>query len=1482
MNFKPHHRFKSIVCLFPVYVLICLSIKSNAATFTVINTNDAGAGSLRQAIINANATVGTDLINFAIPAGPYIIPLLSSLPTITDFVTIDGDSQAGWVATPIIELNGAGAGAGVDGLTVTVGGCTIKGLVIYSFSGNGILINTNGNNTITGNYIGTNAAGTLDMGNTLNGIMIQSSSSNTIGNTVITDRNLISGNDAYGINITTNCDANLIIGNYIGVAANGSVALGNSLSGIIVQNSCTNTFIGGTVAGDKNLISGNLNHGIYILNNCTGTKVGAAYIGTDFSGNRDLGNSMDGIRIQSSSTNDIGGNFAGPRNIISGNDQNGVNIMGTSTNNNIYGNYIGLNAGGTSGIANSFNGVFMQPGATANVVGGSIAGEGNVISGNTMHGVYFFNTTKNYIRGNLIGLTSAGTAAMANTLDGVRIETSTASVIGGIGATDRNVISGNGGNGITLMNSSNNDTINGNYIGLIATGATTLGNTLNGIIVQSNSTGNLIGGITVADRNVISGNLNNGIYILNTTANFVKGNYIGINQAGAAAIKNFQAGILIESSTAITIGGTTAAERNIVSGNKGGGMTLLSSSGITVSGNYIGMNALGTATIGNNPSGVLIQSSSSNLIGGSTAGERNTISGNSANGINITTTSSNNSIKGNYIGLDPTGVTGSINGVNGILIQAGSTANLIGGSLTGERNVISFNLNHGIYVLNANGNFIRGNYIGTDLTGTIVKKNFVDGIRIENSASTVVGGTTALEQNLISGNGGNGITLINNTTLTSITGNNIGLNVSGSAALTNVNGIFIQTSTANTIGGSTAGERNIISGNGSGVNLTTSANNNIVVGNYIGTNFTGTAAMANGGNGVFIQATSNNNAIGGLTVNERNIISGNGGSGINIIGSSNGNSIQQNYIGTDVTGSVNLFNTATAITVTSSNSTLIGGSTAQQNVLVGKVGTSTIVSITGGSTGTNFRGNFVGINAAGTAVLGCATGISDVGTGTIIGGTNATDRNVVAGCSSYGILVGGTGFTIQGNYIGTNATGTAALSNAIGLSWGSNNETLGGLAPGAGNLISGNGGYGVEFFGSSGNFVLGNLIGTDYTGTAAIANGTGIQLSSASNITIGGTASGARNIISGNNNGINASAAHNNTIQGNNIGTDISGTTALGNTVNGILLGSGSYSNTVGGTIAGAANTIAYNGDDGVEINGSTSITNAIRQNSIYCNTGKGINLNYSTGVQGNNGESKPVVLYGDNNGANGTSAPNGSVELFYGACNQGQLYIATVTSDALGNWAYVGTLTLPNCIVTTETSSTNNTSEFSTCVTLVNSLPVHLLSFNAYAFNEKVNLTWTTVSEEDNDYFVIERSEDGNSFQEIGKVKAVGNSSVLLNYFFVDSITDNKTLYYRLKQIDYNGSSTYSSIKTVESENTAPSWNVYPNPSNGIYRISGNDLPENMEVVNIYGISRPIPMEEVEGNNFTIDLKEEVTGIYYLKIKLYNHNEIIKLIKVQ
>lgn len=182
--------------------------------FTVTNTNDSGPGSLRQAMLNAEATAGHNVIRFDIPgSGPHTISSLSALPFINDPVTIDGTSQPGFSGKPIIELNGSMAGDGTNGLHITAGNCTVQGLVINRFSWSGILLAINGGNVIKGNYIGTNVTGTAALGNGDIGINVEASSNNTIGGTKPAERNVVSGNQT-GIRI-------------LGQGATGNKVLGN-------------------------------------------------------------------------------------------------------------------------------------------------------------------------------------------------------------------------------------------------------------------------------------------------------------------------------------------------------------------------------------------------------------------------------------------------------------------------------------------------------------------------------------------------------------------------------------------------------------------------------------------------------------------------------------------------------------------------------------------------------------------------------------------------------------------------------------------------------------------------------------------------------------------------------------------------------------------------------------------------------------------------------------------------------------------------------------------------------------------------------------------------------------------------------------------------------------------------------------------------------------------------------------------------------
>ena len=370
--------------------------------FVVTNTNDSGIGSLRQAIQTANREVGLNTITFAIPgAGVHTISPASALPTITDPVDINGFSQGGpgYTGPPLIDLNGANAGAGVNGLWIIAGSSMIQGLAINQFQwtpnpsfpgdflgGHGILIQGNGGNTIRGNYIGTDATGTSALGNQQYGIAIQFSPDNTIGGTAVGSRNIISGNRIGIVVANAGATGNVLLGNYIGTDVTGNMALGNSQFGVAIDTllvtsgpAASNNTIGGTTPEARNVISANGLEGIRIrarFGGGTGNVVLGNYIGTDASGSRTidlsgrpLGNGGSGVLITDSATsNTIGGATDGARNVISGNAA-GITIQFSASNNAVLGNFIGTNDSGAN-LGNTGAGVLIDN-ADHNTIGGA-------------------------------------------------------------------------------------------------------------------------------------------------------------------------------------------------------------------------------------------------------------------------------------------------------------------------------------------------------------------------------------------------------------------------------------------------------------------------------------------------------------------------------------------------------------------------------------------------------------------------------------------------------------------------------------------------------------------------------------------------------------------------------------------------------------------------------------------------------------------------------------------------------------------------------------------------------------------------------------------------------------------------------------------------------------------------------------------------------------------------------------------------------
>jgi titin len=627
----------------------------------------------------------------------------------------------------------------------------------------------------------------------------------------------------------------------------------------------------------------------------------------------------------------------------------------------------------------------------------------------------------------------------------------------------------------------------------------------------------------------------------------------------------------------------------------------------------------------------------------------------------------------------------------------------IGGTVTGARNVISGNQADGINV-NGTGAVIRGNYIGTDVTGTVALGNQT-GVVV--SASSTIGGTAAGAGNVISGNQADGIDLAANGSF--IQGNFIGVDVAGAHPLGNTGfGLFVSGS-VNLIGGTLSGARNVISGN-SNNGLVISGHTNQVQGNFIGTDVTGTHAVLPPGFADGILLSGPANTIGGTTAMARNLISGNPADGMEI---DSGDIIEGNFIGTDETGTLALGNGRNGVTVSTIGVTIGGTVAGAGNVMSANQGNG--IELAGPMN--LVQGNFIGTDVTGTRALPNLTGMVVNASGNTVGGTAPGAGNLISGNKGDGIHIDhNASFTvIQGNLIGTDISGSKPINNGTGINVASGpNNLIGGTTAAARNTIAGNLGAGV-FIETSSNLVQGNFIGTDISGTIAVPNQNGVIVTGSAN-TIGGTSPGAGNVIAGNgNNGllIAGPTTTANLVQGNFIGTDPSMTFELGNGGNGVVL-EGGVNNTIGGTASAAGNTIAFNAQNGALIDTGTG--NAIRRNVII---GHDSGLGIALFNGGNNDQAFPILTSAVSDSSSTTvegtltSTPSTTFTIEFFAdtvCNpsgygEGERFLGstTVTTNADGKASFTFTVGLPvdpgQFIAATATDPGNDTSSFSACV---------------------------------------------------------------------------------------------------------------------------------------------------------------------------------------
>ena len=717
-------------------VMLGMTTPANAGgrEFIVTSVADSGNGTLRQAILDMNrigfTTDAPAIIRFQIDtARPYVIALRSALPEISQPVIIDGEAQCASENNPSVMrvvLDGAAVPAG-DGLLLDAGASNsqIMGLSIINFSdGAGIYINDADAVTIQCNHIGVDATGTTAGANDIGIYATGGTIPVLIGSDFFGARNVISGNTRYGIRSIAEAT---ILGNYVGTDASGTIGIGNGLSGVFVEGTLANIVY--------NLVSGNGEMGV-LIDGAESVYVGRNFIGTDATGNVGIPNMLSGVYVRNAVDITIHDG-----NIISGNTEMGVLIRASNAV-IVRGNFIGIDPTGSFAVPNGFSGVGVSAGSFDVTIGGQLGVDSNVISGNSQIGIRISDEgTRNVtVIGNFIGTDPTGTYAISNMLSGVYMrEGATGNHIGTGIYNERNIISGNGQSGV-VMNTSNGNMVRGNFIGTDITGTYPIGNAFSGISLEDAAANNIIGGDFAGAGNLISGNTELGIYMVDagTDNNRILGNFIGVDITGTYDIGNGFSGIgIFGGATNTIVGGLSVSERNIISGNGQFGIAINGegSRGLLVINNYIGTDYNGTVAIPNLFGGVVVERGARDVtIGGDTPEARNVISGNSFSGVSVRNVGSGDvTILSNFIGSDSSGQLPLPNIVNGVRINDLANNVRVGDVERGTGNLIAFNTSHGVYIDNASDVTVEGNailsnsgagvYFPNGSTGTTLGRN---------------------------------------------------------------------------------------------------------------------------------------------------------------------------------------------------------------------------------------------------------------------------------------------------------------------------------------------------------------------------------------------------------------------------------------------------------------------------------------------------------------------------------------------------------------------------------------------------------------------------------------------------------------------------------------------------------------------------------------------------------------------------------------
>ncbi len=499
---------------------------------------------LRAAIEEANALNGPDTILFA--------PNLSTIYLSLGPLTLSGNGTV---------IEGQGFRTVIDGLNnpfftssivVTADSNVIRGVTIQRARFHGVVItgshncigdsigsdttaflsngldrsnsaavyiagNSASSNQIVGCRFGFNLRG--DLAPNQNGIVIDSQASrNVVGGEIVTSRNFVCGCRGYGISVTNEAFGNQVRNGYVGPNPSGATGYPNVAGGVLLANGAHHNRIGGSTLGDVNLISLNTGPGVIVDGAATDSNtIAGNWIGLDLSGENPIGNGAGIVLSGGTSGNTIGGVTPEDINVVTGNYGDGVRIIGAGTYGNLLlGNLIGSDTSSFVDIGNGLtqgNGLFIGDGAGRTTIGGSQTGAANVISGNPQAGICLSGSSRNVIIGNFIGVSIFSQSSVPNGTGILLNKGSTDNRIGGAAPGEGNTISGNradvfpNGAGVCILDpgTSYNKVI-GNMIGTDMAGSRSLRNGSCGVILGSGAQHNQIGGPNPGERNIISGN----------------------------------------------------------------------------------------------------------------------------------------------------------------------------------------------------------------------------------------------------------------------------------------------------------------------------------------------------------------------------------------------------------------------------------------------------------------------------------------------------------------------------------------------------------------------------------------------------------------------------------------------------------------------------------------------------------------------------------------------------------------------------------------------------------------------------------------------------------------------------------------------------------------------------------------------------------------------------------------------------------------